>query len=469
MFLAQVLSRALVSFLSVANNPIHVPTNLNWHVFGFLAALAVLTCILFGFAPAIRASGGAPATAMHGARASTATRERNGLRRMLVVTQVALSLVLLVAALLFGRSLQKLLATNLGFDSRNLLVASVTADGPGLENPEKRAMLFGELQERIGSIGGVASVASTGFAPFSGFGWNEPLHADSDAARTGGKWSWFNRAGPRYFETMGTPLLAGRDFSSHDRLGAPQVAIVNQSFAKHFFSGKNPVGRSFRTEGLAGKPDSVYQIVGLVGDTKYNELSEAEPSIAFLPLDQDEHPGTVRTFVIRGRGTLDSLETAVQHEMLRLNPNLLVDFQVLNVQVHQSVLRERLMANLSIAFAILAGCLSALGLYGVMSYIVVRRRNEIGIRVALGATRSNVYRLIATDAAVMVGTGLFAGVLGSLFLSRYAESLLYGLKARDPWTLVLAGLLLALTAALATFLPARRAARLEPIAALREE
>jgi predicted permease len=295
------------------------------------------------------------------------------------------------------------------------------------------------------------------------------LHADSDAARTGGKWSWFNRAGPRYFETMGTPLLAGRDFSSHDRLGAPQVAIVNQSFAKHFFSGKNPVGRSFRTEGLAGKPDSVYQIVGLVGDTKYNELSEAEPSIAFLPLDQDEHPGTVRTFVIRGRGTLDSLETAVQHEMLRLNPNLLVDFQVLNVQVHQSVLRERLMANLSIAFAILAGCLSALGLYGVMSYIVVRRRNEIGIRVALGATRSNVYRLIATDAAVMVGTGLFAGVLGSLFLSRYAESLLYGLKARDPLTLVLAGLLLALTAALATFLPARRAARLEPIAALREE
>jgi predicted permease len=406
---------------------------------------------------------------MRGARAATATRERNGLRRMLVMTQVALSLVLLVAALLFGRSLQKLLATNLGFDSRNLLVASVTADGPGFENADKRAVVFRELQERIDSIGGVLSTASVGFAPFSGFGWNEPLHADSDPARTGGKWSWFNRAGLRYFETMGTPLLAGRDFNSHDRLGAPQVAIVNQSFAKHFFAGKNPVGRSFRTEGFAGKPDSVYQIVGLVGDTKYNELSEAEPSIVFLPLDQDEQPGAGRTFIIRGRGPLDSLETAVQQEMRQVNPNLLVDFRVLDLQIHQSVLRERLMANLSIAFAVLAGCLSALGLYGVMSYIVVRRRNEIGIRVALGATRSNVYRLIASDAAIMVGTGLFVGVVGALLLSRYAESLLFGLKARDPLTLTLAVMLLAATAVVATFLPARRAARLEPVAALREE
>lgn len=469
MFLARALSRALVAFLGSSNNPINVPTSLNWHVFGFLAALALGTCILFGLAPAIRASRGAPAAAMHGARASTATRERNGLRRMLVVTQVALSLVLLVAALLFGRSLQKLLAANLGFDSRNLLVASVIADGAALENPEKRAVLFRELEERIDSISGVVSAAPVFISPFSGSGWNEPAHADSDPALTAGKISWFNRAGPRYFETLGTPLLAGRDFNSHDRVGAPQVAIVNRSFAKRFFAGKNPVGRTFRTEGFAGKPDKVFQIVGLVGDTKYNDLREAEPSIAFLPLDQDDQPGSQRTFMIRGRGPLDSIEMAVQREMAQLNSNLLVDFRVLDVQVHQSVLRERLMANLSVAFAILAGCLSALGLYGVMSYIVVRRRNEIGIRVALGATRSNVYRLIATDAAIMVGTGLFAGVVAALLLARYAESMLFDLKARDPLTLVLAGSLLALTAAVATFLPARRAARLEPIAALREE
>ncbi|HEX6546414.1 MAG TPA: ABC transporter permease [Bryobacteraceae bacterium] len=468
MLLAQALSRALVVFLSSANNPINVPTSMNWHVFGFLAALALGTCILFGLAPAIRASGGAPAAAMHGARSSTATRERNGLRRMLVVTQVALSLVLLVAGLLFGRSLQKLLASNLGFDSRNVLVARVTADR-GLEDQERRTVLFRELEERIDSLGGVISAAPVGFAPFSGAGWNNMAHADNDPARSGGKESWFNRAGPRYFETMGTPLLAGRDFNSHDRLGAPKVAIVNQAFAKRFFAGKNPVGRSFRIEGLAGKPDDVYQIVGLVGDTKYNQLKESGLSIAFFPVAQDEQPGAGTTFVIRGRGALDSLATAVQREITKLNSNLLVDFRVLDVQVYQSVLRERLMANLSVAFAILAGCLSALGLYGVMSYIVVRRRNEIGIRMALGATRSNVYRLIATDAAIMVGTGLFAGVVAALLLSRYAESMLFDLKARDPLTLILAVALLAATAVCATYLPARRAARLEPVVALREE
>lgn len=469
MCLAQVLSRTLVAFLNTPGNPIAVPTGLNWHVFGFLSGLAIITCFLFGLAPAIRASGGALAAAMHGARTSTATRERNGLRRALVIAQVALSLVLLVAALLFSRSLQKLLATNLGFDSRNILVASVTASGPGFEDQERRKVLFRELEERIGSSVGVASAAQVGFTPFSGNGWNGNVHADNDAARIGGKESWFNRVGPRYFATMGTPLLAGRDFNSHDDLSAPKVALVNQSFAKRFFAGKNPVGRSFRVEELAGKADSVYQIVGMVADTKYNDLREPEPSIAFFPLNQDEQPGTDRSFVIRGRGSLDSLQSAVQHEAMQLNSNLLVDFRVLGVQIRQSVLRETLMANLSVAFGVLAGCLSTLGLYGVMSYVVVRRRNEIAIRFALGATRSNVYWLIAKDAAIMVSAGLSLGIIASLFLSRYAESLLFELQATDPLTLVLAGALLAITATIATFLPARKAALLEPITALREE
>jgi putative ABC transport system permease protein len=469
MCLAQVLSRTLVAFLNTANNPIAVPTGLNWHVFGFLAGLAIVTCILFGLAPAIRASGGAPAAAMHGARTSTATRERNGLRRILVSTQVALALVLLVAALLFSRSLQKLLAMSLGFDSHNVLVTSVTATGPDSENQQKRGALFRELKERIDSLSGVVSAAPVRFTPFSGYGWNNQVHADSDPARTEGKESWFNRVGPRYLATMGTPLLAGRDFNEHDRLGAPKVALVNQSFAKTFFAGKNPVGRSFRVEGLEGKPDDVYEIVGLVGDTRYNDLRERERSIAFFPVDQDDQPGNGTTFVVRGRGSLDSLESAIQRQATQLNANLLVDFRVLDVQVQQSLLRERLMANLSLAFGLLAGCLSTLGLYGVMSYIVVRRRNEIGVRVALGATRGNVYRLIAWDATMMVAAGLSVGVVASLLLSRYAESLLFELTARDPLILILAAALLAITAIIATLIPARRAARLEPVTALREE
>jgi putative ABC transport system permease protein len=266
---------------------------------------------------------------------------------------------------------------------------------------------------------------------------------------------------------MGTPLLAGRDFNNHDRLGSPTVALVNESFAKRFFAGKNPAGRSFRVEGSAAKEDTVYQIVGLIADTRYNDLRE--PGIAFLPLAQDEQARSDRTFVVRGRGSLDSLESAIQRDLAQLNPNLLVDFHVLDLQIKQSVLRERLMANLSVAFGILAGCLSTLGLYGVMSYIVLRRRNEIGIRIALGATRSGVYRLIAKDATVMVIAGLSVGVIVSLFLSRYAESLFFGLKANDPLSLILAAALLAMTAAIATLLPAKRAAHLEPVTALRED
>ncbi len=467
--IAQALSRALVSFLNTTDSRIVLPLDIDWHAFGFLAGLAVLTCILFGLAPAIRASGGEPAAAMHGGRNSTATRERNGLRRALVISQVALSLVLLVAAVLFTRSLQKLLSTSLGFDSHNVLLAGITANGPGLESPEKRKVLFRELGTHISSLSTVAAVAPVLFTPFCHCGWNGQAHPDNDSARTGSKEVWFNRTGPRYFATMGTPLLAGRDFNPHDDLTNVKVAIVNQTFAKSLFGGRNPVGRSFRVEELAGQPDKVYQIVGLVGDTKSNGMDEKDRSIAVFPVAQDPDPVDSQNFVIRGRGSLEALQAAVQHEVAAVNPNLLVDFHVLDVQIQGSVLRERLMASLCIAFGILAGCLSALGLYGVMSYMVVRRRSEIGIRMALGAIGANIYSLVLKDAALMVGIGLLTGFTATLLLSRYAESQLFELKARDPLSLLLAGLLLAITAAIATLLPARRAARLEPTMALREE
>jgi predicted permease len=406
---------------------------------------------------------------MYGARLSTGTRERNRLRRILVTTQVALSLVLMAAALLFSGSLRNLLSTNVGFDSRNILVANVNAEGPEFESAQKRAAVFSQLDEQIRSIGQVSSAARVAFAPFSGFSWGQPVHAEGDISTNGGKAPYFNRVGPGYFGAMGTKLLAGRDFTAHDDLSAPKVAIVNQTFAKNFFPGKNPVGHTIRLEGQQGKSDDVYQVVGLVAETKYNDLREPEPDTVFLSMGQEDRLRGGATIVIRGRGSIESLMSAVQSEALRVNPHLLLEFRMLSTQIERSVLRESLMANLSVAFGVLAACLSTLGLYGVMSYVIVRRRNEVGIRLALGATRGSVYRLIALDAGAMLLAGLAIGIAAYLSLSHYAESLLFGLKPTDPLTLILASGVLITTGIIATLTPAIRAARLDPMTALRSE
>jgi predicted permease len=468
-FLAQVTAKALVAFLNGDTGSIAIPAGLNWHLFGFLAAIAVLTCILFGLAPAIRASARKPVSAMYGARSSTGTRERNRFRRILVTTQVALSLVLMAAALLFSGSLRNLLSTNVGFDSRNILVVNVAADNPEFENEQKRAAVFRQLDEQIRSIGEVSSAARIAFAPFSGFSWGQPVHAEGDNSATGGKAPYFNRAGPGYFATMGTKLLAGREFTDHDDLSAPKVAVVNQTFAKNYFPQKNPVGHTIRLEGQQGKPDDIYEVVGLVAETKYNDLREPEPDTVFLSMGQEDRLRGGATIVIRGHGSIESLMSAVQSEALRVNPHLLLEFRVLSTQIERSVLRESLMANLSVAFGILAACLSTLGLYGVMSYVIARRRNEVGIRLALGATRGSVYRLIALDAGAMLLAGLAIGAAAYLYLAHYAESLLFGLKPTDPLTLVLASGVLVATGIIATLTPAIRAARLDPMTALRSE
>jgi putative ABC transport system permease protein len=467
--LAQALSRTLLFFLNTADHAVILRMGLDSHVFGFLSCLAVATCILFGLAPAVRATGHAPASAMHGSRTSSATRERSGLRRLLVATQVALSLILLVAAVLFSRSLQKLLATNLGFDSRNVLVINLGKRGFGSQDPERQKLLVHELERRVQTTGGVRAAASVAISPFSGSGWNEHVHAGDDPARSGGREVWFNEVSPGYFAAMDTPLLGGRDVTHHDNLNSPKVAVVNEAFARTFFGSRNPVGRSLRVESMAGEPDRVYEIVGLVSNTKYSGLDETDRRIAYLPLDQDPKARGGLTLVVRGQGSLSSLQNALQRTILAVDPGLLTDFHLLDVQIRDSTLRERLMANLSLAFGVLAAALSALGLYGVMSYQVARRRNEIGVRVAIGASERNVYGLIAKDAALMVAAGLFTGIIVSLLLARFAQSMLFQLSARDPLTLVLAAALLAATAAVATYLPARRAAHLDPIAALREE
>ncbi|MGH9628098.1 MAG: ADOP family duplicated permease [Bryobacteraceae bacterium] len=466
--LAQMLSRALVTVLDAGNGQLHLGLGVDWRIFGFTAVLALITCLLFGLAPAIRATRAVPAAAMRGGRGTTGTTERNSLRRMLVVSQIALSLVLLVGALLFGRTLRNLLTAETGIHSDGVLVARIDTKLPNLQ-PERRRLVFQQLQERIRAQPGVVSAAPAWLPPFGGSGWNQTVEAEGKDAVGGKKLAWMNRIGPGYFKTMATPLMSGRDFEAHDDLNSPKVAIVNEVFAKDLFNGANPVGRTFRIEGDAGEADAVVEIVGLVANTKYNGLREEFRAIAFFPLNQDPDTPESVSFMIRTRGPLNNVMAAVRRHMSELNPELLVEFRVLDLDIRQSVLRERLMANLSGGFGVLAGLLSALGLYGVMSYMVARRRSEIGVRMAMGAGWRDILGLVFKEAGRLVLVGLAIGVAFSFVLTRYAESLLFGLKPNDVVTLAVACALLAVTALLATLIPARRALGLDPVVALREE
>jgi putative ABC transport system permease protein len=466
--LAFVLSRALVMFISTSDTPLFVGLTLDWRMLGFTAAVAVLTCLLFGLLPALRATYLSPVAAMRaGGRSVTAGRERFSLRRALVATQVALSLVLLVGALLFVRSLHNLLTTDAGFQPEGVLTVNI--DFTRAQYPkERRLAVYRELSDHLSALPGVISVAQVGFTPVSGSGWDNSVGPDK-APAAGGKEAFFNRASPGYFRTMGTRLLAGREFNDRDTLSAPKVAIVNEMFARKFFGGANPVGRTFHLEAEAGKPEPLFQIVGLVRNTKYYELREDFRPISFFPIAQDENPGPGATFVLRVAGPPRRLMNAAKTTVAAMSSSIGIEFRSFSAQLQESLLRERLMATLSGGFGFLAGLLATLGLYGVIAYMVARRRNEIGVRIALGADRARVIRLVLREAILLLGAGLTAGVVLALWAGRAAATLLFGLQPNDAVSLVAAIVLLATITLLASYVPARRAAALDPMAALRDE
>jgi putative ABC transport system permease protein len=466
--LALILSRALVMFISTSETPLFIDLALDWRMLGFTAALALLTCVLFGLLPALRATYVSPVSAMRaGGRSVTAGRERFSLRRTLVATQIALSLVLLVGALLFVRSLHNLLTTDAGFQPEGVLTVNI--DFTKAQYPkERRFAVYRELSERLSAIPGVLSVAQVGFTPVSGSGWDNSVGPDT-APAAGGKEAFFNRVSPGYFHTMGTRVMAGREFNDRDTVSSPKVAIVNDMFARKFFGGANPVGRTFHLEAEAGKPEPLFQIVGLVRNTKYYELREEFKPLAFFPVAQDENPGPGATFVLRIAGSPGQLMNAAKTTIMAKSPSIGIEFRSFSAQLQESLLRERLMATLSGAFGFLAGLLATLGLYGVIAYMVARRRNEIGVRIALGADRARVIRLVLSEAVLLLAVGLVAGIVLALWAGRAAATLLFGLQAHDVVSLVAASMLLATITLIASYVPARRAAALDPMAALRDE
>jgi putative ABC transport system permease protein len=462
------LSRYVVGLISTDVEPLFVALDMDWRVFGFAAGVAILTCVLFGLAPALRATRIAPAEVMKaGGRGLTAGREGFSLRRALVVAQVSLSLVLLVGALLFTRSLFNLLTLDTGFVQDGILQTDLNL--AKLDLPVERRYAFKrELLDRMRALPGVAAAASANNVPVGGNTWNERVLVNNNGEVKKGLAN-FNRVSSDYFKTLEISLLAGRDFGEGDTLSAPRVVIVNEAFARRFLPGRSPLGQSFHLEVGPGEPDHVYQIVGLVQNTKYEDLrAEFEP-LAYLAASQMEQPYPADQILLRSNLPLTDLMAQVRQTLGATNPGIAFHFHVFKTQLRESLLRERLMATLSGFFGALAALLASLGLYGVLSYAVVQRTQEIGIRLALGAERGQIVKLIMREATLLLAIGLAIGTALALAAARTADTLLYGLRPHDPLTYLLAAALLAAVAAAASYLPARRAARVDPMVALRCE
>jgi len=465
---ARVLSRLLVSLLSTQGNMVFINLDRDWRVFAFAGALAVLTAILFGLAPALRSTrtGSGDVLKLAG-RGTTASREGFGLRRMLVVVQVALSLVLVVGALLFAGTLNNLLSAETGFRPEGVLIARVGFGA--LHLPKERIAGFRQdLLERLRSIPGVAAAGDTDTVPLSGNFTSNAVWMEGQLQSQAHE-CMRSHIGPGYFDALQIPLLAGRSIDLHDGDASPRVAVVNEAFARGLMGGANPVGKRLWVEATPSEPAASYEIVGMVRNTKYGELREKFPPIVYQAQSQDPLPTPADSFVIRSPLPMDALTTAVRGALTDASPGIRYQFQVFKTSIRDTLLQERLMASLSSAFGILASLLAAIGLYGVMAYLVTRRRNEIGIRMALGAGRREIVGMVLRESGILLGSGLVAGAVLSQFATASVASLLFGLKATDLRSLLGAAGLLAVVALAASYVPARRAANLDPNTALREE
>jgi predicted permease len=463
--LAGVLSQALVSFLSTEGDTVVLSLGTDWRALAFASGLGLLTCLLFGLAPALRATGGTTAFALRTAGRGVIGADRSGLRRALVAAQVALSLVLMLAALLFARSLSNLRHIDTGFRRAGVLVAGI--DFRRLDVPaERRHDLQRELLGHIRSIPGVRAAASASVIPVSGTSSGNNVWLEDTTTQVN---TFINRVTPGYFDTLGIPILSGRDFDGRDTMSAPGVAIVNETFAQRVTGGANPVGRRFRIEATPSTPELTYEIVGMTRNSIYADLREDPYPLVFLALAQSARPWAGMRVVIHSALPPGVVASGVTSALRQADPRIAVAFRVLDTQIDDTVVRERLLAMLSSFFAGIAALLALLGLYGVIAYDVTRRTNEIGIRMALGAGRVAVLSMVLREAALLIAAGVAVGVLIALGTGRLARSLLFGIAPHEPWTLVSATAALIVLGFLASYWPARAATRIDPTIALRAE
>jgi predicted permease len=426
--------------------------------------VAAFTCVVFGIAPALRATRAAPISAMKaGGRGTTGSRERFSVQRFLVLTQVSVTLVLLVGALLFVRSFHNLMTFDPGMRESGITDAFLGFWQSNLPK-ERWADFQRELLEEVRSVPGVLNAATTTNAPLLGSSWEHGIRTGSQEGNS--KFTWVS---PEYFETMGIPVIQGRGFTEEDTASSPRVALVNETFVRRYLSGANPIGHTLRTTSEPDYPATVYEIVGVIPDTKYNDLRGQTPPMTFAPASQFPGQGPWTNVMIRSNLAPAAVSAAAKRVIAEKHPDVVTQFADFQKEIRDGLVEERMMATLSGFFGLLAVLLAMVGLYGVISYIVAMRRNEIGIRMALGATRGDVIGIIVRQTLVLLALGVGVGVLLAWVAARGASSLLFGLQPNDPLTFGGATALLITIALIASFLPARRASRVDPMVALRYE
>ena len=456
-----------VGLLSTRDTGVWLDVSIDGRVLAFTLAVATATALLFGLAPAWRATRVDLQTAMKASDGAAGDRSRHAALKALVIGQIALSLVLVLGAGLLLGTFRTLMTLDPGFRRDGVLLVSVDMRDPGysqsgcqaLGRPSSMSCVQSQafsrrarrLSPRSAGRGGAASSVD-GYTP-----------ADREDALV-----FCNAVTDGYFATLGTRLVAGRDIGPGDAIGAPLVAVINEAMARKFFRGANPIGRRI---GLNNGPGGEQQleVVGVVRDAKYGSLREATRAVVYLSMAQQRDAGPSINLELRGLATATSLVPAVTAALTRVNPNFSLTYTTLSAQVDASLARERLLATLSGFFGALALLLAVVGLYGTMSYTLVQRRKEIGVRVALGAARSRVMRLVLGEVMRLVVLGLVVGGAVAYLATRWVTPFLFGVSPVDPVTWALAAITLAVAALAAGALPAWRAATADPLRAIRTD